>query len=296
MLDVISMAAWCFTLGDWRSLRAWRGSRAVVVVSLLKRMQGGAPLPDIYLERPAVPERWLWCSKNRVGTPVRQFLIWCHEPCYLRFPGGTSGKESRCQSRKHKRGRFDPWVEKIPWRRSPSPPIFLPGESHGQRNLVGYIRRVDHHWWDLARTACTQSLLLRLLSSLLNGGIITRPYGVLVRTEDMLLSVQRWQWKLAFRTMFPSHYGAPGWRLLLPAPWFTVTSAPTPLTSCRLYHPLPTVGPTAGEKAAWEKRFGASWFLNPGTSGGRGGEAMQVKFNRSGTLEAQSKAQLYERY
>ena len=35
--------------------------------------------------------------------------------------------------------RFDPWVGKIPWRRKWSPtPVFLPGESHGQRGLVGY--------------------------------------------------------------------------------------------------------------------------------------------------------------
>ena len=32
-----------------------------------------------------------------------------------------------------------PWVEKIPWRRKWQPtPVFLPGESHGQRSLVGY--------------------------------------------------------------------------------------------------------------------------------------------------------------
>ena len=32
-----------------------------------------------------------------------------------------------------------PWVEKIPWHRKWQPtPIFLPGESHGQRSLVGY--------------------------------------------------------------------------------------------------------------------------------------------------------------
>ena len=35
--------------------------------------------------------------------------------------------------------RFDPWVGKIPWRRKWLPtPVFLPGESHGQRRLVGY--------------------------------------------------------------------------------------------------------------------------------------------------------------
>ena len=33
----------------------------------------------------------------------------------------------------------DPWVGKIPWRRKWQPtPVFLPGESHGQRSLVGY--------------------------------------------------------------------------------------------------------------------------------------------------------------
>ena len=33
----------------------------------------------------------------------------------------------------------DHWVGKIPWRRDWLPtPAFLPGEFHGQRNLVGY--------------------------------------------------------------------------------------------------------------------------------------------------------------
>ena len=34
---------------------------------------------------------------------------------------------------------FDHWVRKIPWRREWQPtPVFLPGELHGQRRLVGY--------------------------------------------------------------------------------------------------------------------------------------------------------------
>ena len=34
---------------------------------------------------------------------------------------------------------FAPWVRKIPWRRAWLPtPVFLPGESHGQRSLAGY--------------------------------------------------------------------------------------------------------------------------------------------------------------
>ena len=37
------------------------------------------------------------------------------------------------------RHRFDPWLRKIPWRRAwQSTPVFLPGESHGQRSLAGY--------------------------------------------------------------------------------------------------------------------------------------------------------------
>ena len=40
------------------------------------------------------------------------------------------------QCRRHK---FNSWVRKIPWRRKWKPTlVFLPGESHGQRTLVGY--------------------------------------------------------------------------------------------------------------------------------------------------------------
>ena len=58
-------------------------------------------------------------------------------------PGGSAGKEPTCQSRRCKRCRFDPWVGKIPWRREwQPPPVFLPGESCGQRSLVGCSRWV----------------------------------------------------------------------------------------------------------------------------------------------------------
>jgi len=39
----------------------------------------------------------------------------------------------------HKRLGFGPWVWKVPWRRAwQSAPVFLLGESHGQRGLAGY--------------------------------------------------------------------------------------------------------------------------------------------------------------
>ena len=60
----------------------------------------------------------------------------------LDFPGGTRGIEPTCQCRRHKRHGFNPWVRKIPWRRVWQPtPVFLPGESHGQRSLEGYSPR-----------------------------------------------------------------------------------------------------------------------------------------------------------
>ena len=52
------------------------------------------------------------------------------------FSGGSDGKESACNA-----GDLGShaWVRKIPWRRAWQPtPVFLPGESHRQRSLVGY--------------------------------------------------------------------------------------------------------------------------------------------------------------
>ena len=41
---------------------------------------------------------------------------------------------------------FNPWVGKVPWRRAWQPtPVCLPGESHGQRSLVGYTHRVTQN-------------------------------------------------------------------------------------------------------------------------------------------------------
>ena len=53
--------------------------------------------------------------------------------CSTSFPGGASGKESACQRRDVRD------VGLIPWRRAwQRTLVFLPGESHGQRSLVGY--------------------------------------------------------------------------------------------------------------------------------------------------------------
>ena len=70
----------------------------------------------------------------------------------LGFPGGASGKEPACQKRWHKRLGFHLWVGKIPWRRAGQPtPVFLPGESHGQRKLAGYSP------WDCKESDMTEA-------------------------------------------------------------------------------------------------------------------------------------------
>ena len=62
-----------------------------------------------------------------------------HLSCKL--PRWCSGKESACQHKKCKRRRFHPWVEKVSWRRKwLLAPVFLPGEFHEQRSLVGCSR------------------------------------------------------------------------------------------------------------------------------------------------------------
>ena len=64
-----------------------------------------------------------------------------------------------------RRPGFSPWVGKIPWRRAWQPtPAFLPGESHGQRSLVGYSPGIAQ-----SRTRLTNHdliLILLLLATL----------------------------------------------------------------------------------------------------------------------------------
>ena len=69
------------------------------------------------------------------------FALFLPIPCWL------SGKKSSCQHRRCRRQKFNPWVTKIPWRKKKQPPpVFLPGEFHGQRRLVGKSMRSQNSW------------------------------------------------------------------------------------------------------------------------------------------------------
>ena len=71
-----------------------------------------------------------------MNTPGESYLSLIKK---MGFPDGTGVKDPACQCRRHERLGFIPYVWKIPWRRAWQPtPIFLPGESNGQRRLAGY--------------------------------------------------------------------------------------------------------------------------------------------------------------
>ena len=70
-------------------------------------------------------------------------LFMAEEYSIVGFPGGSGVKNLR--------HRFDLWVRTILWRRKQATTsVFLPGKSHGQRSLAGYIQsmgsqRVGHY-------------------------------------------------------------------------------------------------------------------------------------------------------
>ena len=67
------------------------------------------------------------------------------------FPDGSDSKEPACNV--GDLGSIDPWVGKIPWRREWQPtPVFLPGEFHRQRSLVG------HSLWGHKESDMTEQL------------------------------------------------------------------------------------------------------------------------------------------
>ena len=97
-----------------------------------------------------VLEEFLWWTLLHACKQSSQ----CHHELTFSpssLPGGSSDKEPSCQCRRCKRLRFNPWVGKILWRRVWQPtPVFLPGESHGQRSLLGYSPW-GHKEWDMTQ-------------------------------------------------------------------------------------------------------------------------------------------------
>ena len=76
------------------------------------------------------------CTQDR---PAAVILFYFFHSSIVALPGDSDGKEFSCSTEDL---GLVPWVGKIPWRRERQPtPVFLPGESHGQRSLTGYNPR-----------------------------------------------------------------------------------------------------------------------------------------------------------
>ena len=95
---------------------------------------------------PPKPTSHSWKWAHAEGGKVHK--IWPILHLLGGFPGGSDGKESACQCRRH---GFDLWVGKIPWRRAWQPtPVFLPREPHGQRSPEGTVHGVAKSWMQLS--------------------------------------------------------------------------------------------------------------------------------------------------
>ena len=90
------------------------------------------------------------CLSYKINTGSLLIAFRCSTTKHLleQAPGTAparwlSGEEPACQCRRLRRLGFDRWVGKIPWGRIWQPtPVFLPGESHGQRSLWATVHGV----------------------------------------------------------------------------------------------------------------------------------------------------------
>ena len=86
---------------------------------------------------------------------------------HMGFPGGASGKEPTCQSRRLKRHGFHPWVGKIPWGEGTATHSSIlaweipRAEEPSRLQSIG-LRRVGHKWGD---SACTSQWSWRIKKS-----------------------------------------------------------------------------------------------------------------------------------
>ena len=86
-----------------------RSSISVIVMRPAERVRTSEDSSCVVAWYASVVSHSLTTSNDSVGVDI------------LRFPGGTSGKEPACQSRRPKRLGFDLWDGKIPWRRNGNP-------------------------------------------------------------------------------------------------------------------------------------------------------------------------------
>ena len=72
--------------------------------------------------------------------------VWSHTCIWRGFPGGASGKELAWHAGSARGARLISGSGRSPGRGNGNPPVFLPGEFHGQRNLATTVRGVTKSW------------------------------------------------------------------------------------------------------------------------------------------------------
>ena len=125
--------------------RRRRGRRRIrwfdCITDLMDMGLGG--LQELVMDREACRATVHGVAKSRTRlsnwTELNPRSIQICQPTLIMLLRWYGGKESACQCRRCKRCGFNPWVGKIPLRRTWQPtPVLLHEESHGQRSLVGY--------------------------------------------------------------------------------------------------------------------------------------------------------------
>ena len=105
------------------------------VAGLVSEDVGALVSPFTHLLLSAFPKQPSWKTFD--------ICMCCRRMGHERWSGPRSRASLVAETVKNlpecRKPRFDPWVEKIPWRRKWQPtPVFLPRKSYGQTSLAGY--------------------------------------------------------------------------------------------------------------------------------------------------------------
>ena len=153
---------------------------------------------------------------------------------YICFWGNVSGKEPACHYGRCKRYGFNPWVGKIPWRRAwQHTLVFLLGESHGQRSLVGYYspwgrKESDTiEWLTQARSSLWHlEALHKIIMSLSfkpvcwvgSSATYSRAFlvALTVKNPPAMQETQVWSlsWEDSLKKGMATHSSIPAWKIL----------------------------------------------------------------------------------
>ena len=162
---------------------------------------------------------YMWCEEFYKSLIQPILLFYCHL-LYLitRASLWLNGKEYICLQ--CRRCGFDPWVGKIPFKKKWQPtPVFLPCNSHGQKNPVGYSP------WDCKESDTTGLLTLSLVilsSWVLLSNLPQYMFQTFKMIRDTDLRAvsdehERWAWKTQ----------VPGWWVLTKGAWVKGTHVPS---------------------------------------------------------------------